>query len=99
MKLPIEIQGENNEMCEEMEDVCDGAFEFEDSVEIDLDFEFDVAKFFDFTRSETPEEIEVSEAWFECAKGHPPSRKSSYPIPPPPKNHIILYSVIFYIYI
>uniref|UniRef100_A0A7C9DPZ4 TPX2 central domain-containing protein n=1 Tax=Opuntia streptacantha TaxID=393608 RepID=A0A7C9DPZ4_OPUST len=73
MKLPIEIQGENNEMCEEMEDVCDGAFEFEDSVEIDLDFEFDVAKFFDLTRSETPEEIEVSEAWFECAKGHPPS--------------------------
>ncbi|KAJ8429369.1 hypothetical protein Cgig2_033201 [Carnegiea gigantea] len=56
-----------------MEDLCEEDCELEDSMEIDLDFEFDVAKFFDFTRSETPEDIDESEAWFQCAKGHPPS--------------------------
>lgn len=71
--ITIDIERENNEMRKEMEDLCEEDCELEDSVEIDLDFEFDVAKFFDFTRSETPEDIEESEVWFQCAKGHPPS--------------------------
>ncbi|KAL2920519.1 Protein TPX2 [Bienertia sinuspersici] len=46
---------------------------FEESLEIDFDYEFDVAKYYDFTHLETPEEIAESERWFDLAAGHPPS--------------------------
>lgn len=58
-----------------MEEVEDKICVFEDSLEIDFDYEFDVAKFYDFTKIETPEEIVEYELWFELSGGHPPSRK------------------------
>ncbi|KMS98956.1 hypothetical protein BVRB_3g067560 [Beta vulgaris subsp. vulgaris] len=56
-----------------MEEVEDKICVFEDSLEIDFDYEFDVAKFYDFTKIETPEEILEYELWFELSGGHPPS--------------------------
>ncbi|KAL2321615.1 hypothetical protein Fmac_025994 [Flemingia macrophylla] len=41
--------------------------------EIDLDYEFDAARFFDFTRPETPAEAHVAELWFQNAASYPPS--------------------------
>ncbi|KAF7828347.1 protein TPX2-like isoform X1 [Senna tora] len=41
--------------------------------EIDLDYEFDAARFFDFTRQETPAEARQAERWFETAGSYPPS--------------------------
>ncbi|XP_039046723.1 protein TPX2-like isoform X2 [Hibiscus syriacus] len=41
--------------------------------EIDLDYEFDAARFFDFTREESPEETGEAELWFESAPTYPPS--------------------------
>ncbi|XP_022737564.1 protein TPX2-like isoform X2 [Durio zibethinus] len=41
--------------------------------EIDLDYEFDAARFFDFTREESPAEAREAELWFESAPGYPPS--------------------------
>ncbi|XP_028762763.1 protein TPX2 isoform X2 [Neltuma alba] len=41
--------------------------------EIDLDYEFDAARFFDFTRPETPAEAHQAEIWFETAGSYPPS--------------------------
>ena len=45
--------------------------------EIDLDYEFDAARFFDFTRPETPAEAQRAELWFENAPSYPPSCVSS----------------------
>jgi len=56
-----------------IDEVEEKACVFEESFEIDFDYEFDVAKFFDFTQLETPEEIAESELWFDLAQGHPPS--------------------------
>lgn len=42
--------------------------------EIDLDYEFDAARFFDFTRQETPAEARQAELWFQTARSYPPSR-------------------------
>ncbi|XP_021730206.1 protein TPX2-like [Chenopodium quinoa] len=56
-----------------MDEVEEKACVFEESFEIDFDYEFDVAKFFDFAQLETPEEIAESELWFDIAQGHPPS--------------------------
>lgn len=42
--------------------------------EIDLDYEFDAARFFDFTRPETPAEARQAELWFQNAPSYPPSR-------------------------
>lgn len=47
----------------------------ENEFEIDFDFEFDVAKFYDLTQVETYDEIIEAELWFELAQGHDPSRK------------------------
>ena len=59
-----------------MEDVIqEKACIVEELLEIDFDYEFDVAKFFDFTKIETSEEIMESELWFEFFQGHLPSRK------------------------
>ncbi|KAI9076661.1 hypothetical protein K1719_041426 [Acacia pycnantha] len=41
--------------------------------EIDLDYEYDAARFFDFTRPETPAEAHQAEIWFETAGSYPPS--------------------------
>lgn len=45
------------------------------AVEIDLDYEFDAARYFDFSRDESPAEARQAELWFESAKSYPPSRK------------------------
>ncbi|CAJ1943458.1 unnamed protein product [Sphenostylis stenocarpa] len=41
--------------------------------EIDLDYEFDAARFFDFTRPETLAEAHEAELWFQNATSYPPS--------------------------
>ncbi|KAG7986672.1 hypothetical protein I3843_03G092600 [Carya illinoinensis] len=41
--------------------------------EIDLDYEFDAARFYDFTRAETDLEALKAERWFESAHSYPPS--------------------------
>ncbi|XP_027334552.1 protein TPX2-like isoform X2 [Abrus precatorius] len=41
--------------------------------EIDLDYEFDAARFFDFTRPETLAEAHQAELWFQNAPSYPPS--------------------------
>lgn len=41
--------------------------------EIDLDYEFDAARFFDFTRPESISETDEAERWFESAGSYPPS--------------------------
>ncbi|RDX77504.1 Protein TPX2, partial [Mucuna pruriens] len=41
--------------------------------EIDLDYEFDASRFFDFTRPETPAEAHQAELWFQNAASYPPS--------------------------
>lgn len=46
-----------------------------DVVEVDFDYEFDAARFFDFTRPESETESRLSESWFHDAPNYPPSRK------------------------
>ncbi|KAL1354995.1 hypothetical protein HN51_007025 [Arachis hypogaea] len=41
--------------------------------EIDLDYEFDAARFFDFTVQESPVQARLAELWFETAASYPPS--------------------------
>lgn len=43
--------------------------------EIDMDYEFDAAKFFDFSRVETDSEAGEAERWFETSRNYPPSRR------------------------
>ncbi|KAL4373041.1 hypothetical protein AHAS_Ahas05G0042100 [Arachis hypogaea] len=45
--------------------------------EIDLDYEFDAARFFDFTVQESPVQARLAELWFETAASYPPSRRFS----------------------
>ncbi|KAF5457743.1 hypothetical protein F2P56_021824 [Juglans regia] len=40
---------------------------------IDLDYEFDASRFYDFTLPETDTEAREAERWFESAKSYPPS--------------------------
>lgn len=49
--------------------------QFVSSAEIDLDYEFDASRFYDFTLPETDTEAREAERWFESAKSYPPSRK------------------------
>lgn len=42
--------------------------------EIDLDYEFDAARFFDFEHDESPVEALQAELWFHSAGSYPPSR-------------------------
>lgn len=44
--------------------------------EIDLDYEFDAARFFDFCVQESAAEARQAELWFETAGSYPPSRQS-----------------------
>ncbi|KAL6501629.1 hypothetical protein OROGR_026762 [Orobanche gracilis] len=41
--------------------------------EIDLDYEFDAARFFEFIRDESPLEARQAELWFQSARSYPPS--------------------------
>ncbi|XP_062073322.1 protein TPX2-like isoform X2 [Humulus lupulus] len=55
---------------EELEEFVRETFLYE---EIDLDYEFDAARFFDFNLTETEWEAREAERWFESARGYPPS--------------------------
>lgn len=57
---------------EEMVEFVKEAFEGE---EIDMDYEFDAPRFYDFTTLETDWEAEVAEDWFRYAGSYPSSRK------------------------
>ncbi|KAL8244861.1 hypothetical protein R6Q59_011119 [Mikania micrantha] len=43
------------------------------AVEIDIDYEFDAARFFDFTKEESIDEARTAERWFDSAESYPPS--------------------------
>lgn len=43
------------------------------AVEIDLDYEFEAARFFDFTREESVDEAREAEMWFDYVESCPPS--------------------------
>lgn len=43
--------------------------------EIDLEYEFDAARWFDFTRMELPAESQAAEFWFHSAPPYAPSRE------------------------
>ncbi|KAH7514069.1 hypothetical protein FEM48_Zijuj11G0049400 [Ziziphus jujuba var. spinosa] len=43
--------------------------------EIDVDYEYDAARYFDFSREETEAEAREAECWFETAISYPPSPK------------------------
>ncbi|KAK2989143.1 hypothetical protein RJ640_027217 [Escallonia rubra] len=55
-------------MDEEMEDMMTFTV-----VEIDLDYEFEAARYFDFSREESPAEAREAEVWFDTAVSCPPS--------------------------
>ncbi|PSS11473.1 hypothetical protein CEY00_Acc15747 [Actinidia chinensis var. chinensis] len=57
-------------MDEEMEDSMELTFT---AVEVDLDYEFDASRHFDFTREESIAEAREAELWFESAGSYPPS--------------------------
>ncbi|TKY70881.1 TPX2 protein [Spatholobus suberectus] len=63
---------EEKEMMREEEDM-----EIEEQVfvahEIDLDYEFDAGRFFDFSAQETPAQARQAELWFQSAGSYPPS--------------------------
>ncbi|PSS33146.1 hypothetical protein CEY00_Acc03532 [Actinidia chinensis var. chinensis] len=60
----------NGDMDEEMEEFVADFFEFS---EVASDYEFDAARFFDFTRQESSSEAEEAERWFQSAQSYPPS--------------------------
>ncbi|MQM11063.1 hypothetical protein Taro_043966, partial [Colocasia esculenta] len=43
------------------------------SLELDLDYEFDASRYFDFSRPESPLAARAAELWFESAGSYPPS--------------------------
>ncbi|XP_058086590.1 protein TPX2-like isoform X2 [Magnolia sinica] len=57
-------------MDEKMEDTVDECFQY---LEIDLDYEFDASRYFDFRRRESLSEAREAELWFETAGSYPPS--------------------------
>lgn len=48
------------------------------AIEIDLDYEFDAARYFDFSREESLDETLQAELWFQSRGSYPPSRKSLF---------------------
>lgn len=58
------------EMEEEMEDMVEYTFT---AVEIDLDYEFDAPRYFDFSCEESFPVRSLTESWFESAPTYPPS--------------------------
>lgn len=59
---------------DEMEE--DDSFDAFQALEIDLDYEFDASRYFDFSRAESLSEVREAESWFESAGSYPPSRKN-----------------------
>ncbi|XP_022845335.1 protein TPX2-like [Olea europaea var. sylvestris] len=66
MEQEMMEDGNDNVMDEEME------YSFMDN-EIDLDYEFDAARFYDFSRPESLAETRHAELWFHSAGSYPPS--------------------------
>lgn len=62
------------------------------AVEIDLDYEFDAPRYFDFCREESLTEARNAEIWFQSAQTYPPSRK-------PQKNPNFSFILSFFIYV
>lgn len=60
-------------MDEEMEENNEVEYTFT-AVEVDLDYEFDAVRFFDFSREESLAEARQAEHWFDTAATYPPSR-------------------------
>lgn len=58
-------------MEEDMDIEAESLFE---AHEIDLDYEFEAPRFFDFTRKETWVQTRQAELWFRSARTYPPSR-------------------------
>ncbi|CAN6705582.1 unnamed protein product [Malus baccata var. baccata] len=75
-------------MDEEMVEFVREAFE---GGEIDMDYEFDAPKFYDFTRPETGREGEEAEEWLRSAGGYQPSRSGC-----PPFLSTFFFFIIFY---
>ncbi|GER44189.1 cell cycle regulated microtubule associated protein [Striga asiatica] len=69
---------ENATAVEEEEEEVDYSFTV---YEIDLDYEFDAARFFDFSRDESPLEARRAELWFESAGSYPPSNLMEMLVP------------------
>ena len=46
-----------------------------EAYEVDIEYEFDAARYFDFTREESFDEACQAELWFESAGSYPPSRE------------------------
>ena len=46
-----------------------------DAYEVDIEYEFDAARYFDFTREESFVEACEAELWFQSAESYPPSRE------------------------
>ncbi|CAL5367054.1 unnamed protein product [Camellia sinensis] len=63
------------DMDEELEDFV-GDY-FQDVSEVDFDYEFDAARFFDFTRLESYSEAQDAERWFQSAGTYPPSQNTA----------------------
>ncbi|KAG8374811.1 hypothetical protein BUALT_Bualt10G0034400 [Buddleja alternifolia] len=60
--------------------------------EVDLDYEFDAARFFDFSRAESPLQARQAEVWFHSAGSYPPSRTLLLP------SFLPLFSLSFLFY-
>lgn len=73
MEQEMMEDGNDNVMDEEME------YSFMDN-EIDLDYEFDAARFYDFSLPESLAETRHAELWFHSAGSYPPSRMISFQI-------------------
>ncbi|KAF3647724.1 putative protein TPX2-like isoform X2 [Capsicum annuum] len=63
-------------MEEDMEDMIEYTFT---AVEIDLDYEFDAPKYFDFSSGESFPVRSLSESWFDSAESYPDSRHEFEP--------------------
>ena len=50
------------------------------NLEIDLDYEFDAARYFDFSRQESFAAAWEAQLWFETAGSYPPSRTNPNPL-------------------
>jgi hypothetical protein len=60
----------------EMEEKMEVEFMVFEAREIDLDYEFDAPKYFDFTSLESIAEAREVQRWFDTAPSCPPSRES-----------------------
>lgn len=63
----------------EMEEEMEVEFMVFEAREVDLDYEFDAAMYFDFTLQESIAEAREAERWFDTALSYPPSRESQSP--------------------